>query len=70
MLDPSARDVKDVVHAVVAVGSRNKEKAQEFVSQNVADGGWAQKCGLVKTPPQAFGSYPEVWNHKVGGFGI
>ncbi|KIJ56295.1 hypothetical protein M422DRAFT_23584 [Sphaerobolus stellatus SS14] len=64
VLDPTVRNVSDVVHAVIAVGSRTKEKAADFVLQHVADGGWAQKCGLVSAPPIAVGSYAEVWNHK------
>lgn len=57
--------MSDIAHAVIAVGSRTKDKAVDFVAQHIPNGGWAQKCGLVSGPPEAVGSYPEVWNHKV-----
>ncbi|KAJ7493404.1 hypothetical protein B0H11DRAFT_1803285 [Mycena galericulata] len=54
LVDPKTRDVHDVVHKVVAVGSRNIETAQEFISAN-AGGDAAVK---------AYGSYEEVYNHQ------
>ncbi|KAJ7132144.1 hypothetical protein C8R44DRAFT_773159 [Mycena epipterygia] len=54
LIDPKTRDVHDVVHKVVAVGSRSVEKAQEFIGVN-AGGDAAIK---------AFGSYEEVYADK------
>lgn len=53
--DPYRRDVHDVVHKVVAVGSRSVEKAQEFID-SIAGSDKAIK---------AYGSYEEVFADKV-----
>lgn len=51
LVDPKTRDVHDVVHKVVAVGSRSVEKAQEFIGANT---------GGDKTV-KAYGTYEEVY---------
>ncbi|KAJ7576891.1 hypothetical protein C8J56DRAFT_971858 [Mycena floridula] len=51
LLDPKTRDVHDVIHKVVAVGSRKVETAQEFIAK-VAGG---------DTSIQAYGTYEEVY---------
>lgn len=61
VLDPAGRDVKDVAHAVTAVGSRSLSKAEEFISKHCPEGGFAQANGLVKAKPIAKGSYEEVY---------
>jgi dihydrodiol dehydrogenase / D-xylose 1-dehydrogenase (NADP) len=65
VLDPVGRNVSDVAHAVTVVGSRDKQKAADFIRKVAPNGGWAQKSGLVDSSPIAVGSYAEVWNHKV-----
>jgi hypothetical protein len=50
------RDVHDVVHKVVAVGSRSLNKAQEFI-KNSAGGDLSIN---------AYGTYDEVYADKVG----
>ncbi|GJJ13046.1 hypothetical protein Clacol_007295 [Clathrus columnatus] len=70
-LDPATRATPEstkgipVFHAITVVGSRNKEKAIEFVTQHAPDGGWAQKNDFtsMKRTPDAVGSYKEVWEH-------
>ncbi|KAJ6581188.1 hypothetical protein B0H19DRAFT_1114132 [Mycena capillaripes] len=54
LLDPKTRDVHDVVHKVVAVGSRKLETAQEFISAN-AGGDQSIK---------AYATYEEVYADK------
>ncbi|KAG7443604.1 NAD(P)-binding protein [Guyanagaster necrorhizus] len=54
LVDPKTRDVHDVVHKVVAVGSRTTEKAQEFINTN------AGGASSIK----AYGSYREVYADK------
>lgn len=54
LVDPKTRDVQDVVHKVVAVGSRSVEKAQEFIDTNT---------GGDKSI-KAYGSYEEVYADK------
>ncbi|KAJ6624934.1 hypothetical protein B0H10DRAFT_2004896 [Mycena sp. CBHHK59/15] len=54
LVDPTTRDVHDVVHKVAAVGSRSVEKAQEFIDVNAA-GDKAIK---------AYGNYEEVYTDK------
>jgi predicted dehydrogenase len=60
---PSSRSrrrvVEDVVHQVVAVGSRNRAKAQEFIDK------FARGDKSVK----AYGTYEEVYADKVGVLG-
>jgi hypothetical protein len=59
-------EVTDVEHAIAAVGSRDKKKAEGFIADFCPHGGPAQQQCLVKTAPQALGSYEEVFGHKVG----
>lgn len=54
LIDPKTRNVLDVVHKVVAVGSRSLAKAQEFV-KDVAGG---------DTSVKAYGNYDEVYADK------
>ncbi|KAJ7113687.1 hypothetical protein C8R43DRAFT_1039705 [Mycena crocata] len=54
LIDPKTRDVDDVAHKVVAVGSRSVEKAQEFIGAN------ARGDASIK----AYGSYEEVYADK------
>ncbi|KAF8159590.1 hypothetical protein B0H34DRAFT_410188 [Crassisporium funariophilum] len=54
LVDPTTRDVHDVVHKVAAVGSRTVQKAQEFIDIN-AGGDKAIK---------AYGTYDEVYADK------
>ncbi|TFK39935.1 NAD(P)-binding protein [Crucibulum laeve] len=54
LVDPKTRDVQDVIHKVVAVGSRSVQKAQEFID-TVAGGDKAIK---------AYGTYEEVYADK------
>jgi hypothetical protein len=65
LLDPSTRGGQDVAHAVIAVGSRDKQKATEFIAKHMPSGTWAQQAGLVKALPEPFGSYEDVWGHSV-----
>lgn len=48
------RDVNDVVHKIVAVGSRSVEKAKEFIDREIKD-------DSVKP----YGSYDELFADKV-----
>ncbi|KAH8832257.1 hypothetical protein DL96DRAFT_1581480 [Flagelloscypha sp. PMI_526] len=52
LLDPKTRDVTDVLHKVVAIGSRNIQTAQKFIDD---------VCGGDKTI-KARGTYEEVYN--------
>ncbi|KAI5118028.1 hypothetical protein M0805_004893 [Coniferiporia weirii] len=61
VLPTEGRNVADVSHVVVAVGSRNVAKAEEFISNFCPEGACAQKAGLVGTKPKARGSYAEVY---------
>lgn len=54
LVDPKTRDVHDVVHKVVAVGSRSAESAQGFID-NVAGGDKTIK---------AYGNYADVYADK------
>lgn len=58
-------EVTDVWHAVVAVGSRDKAKASKFIEEHCPKGACAQVKGIHKAPPQAYGSYDEVFAHPV-----
>jgi predicted dehydrogenase len=58
-------EVTDVSHAVVAVGSRDKAKASKFIEEHCPKGACAQVKGIHKAPPQAYGSYDEVFAHPV-----
>ncbi|KAJ6485867.1 NAD(P)-binding protein [Mycena sanguinolenta] len=51
LIDPKTRDVHDVVHKVIAVGSRKIETAQEFI---VANAGGDKSI-------KAYGTYEEVY---------
>lgn len=57
-------DVTDVLHAVTAVGSRDKTKAAEFIEKHLPKGATAQQAGLAPMPV-ACGSYQEVFEHPV-----
>ena len=65
VLNPSARNVTDVAHAVAAVGSRSVEKAEAFIKENCPQGGYAQASGLIGAKPVAYGSYAEVYSNPV-----
>jgi hypothetical protein len=54
LVDPKTRDVHDVVHKIVAVGSRSAEKAQQFIDTVVKDKG-----------AKAYGSYEQVYQDPV-----
>ena len=54
LIDPATRDVQDIKHTVVAVASRNEQKAREFVD-------YLKLPQSVKT----YGSYAELYNDKV-----
>lgn len=58
-------EVTDVSHAVVAVGSRDKAKAAKFIEEHCPKGACAQVKGIHNAPPQAYGSYDEVFAHPV-----
>ncbi|KAL5487672.1 hypothetical protein ACEPAI_5780 [Sanghuangporus weigelae] len=62
VLSPEGRGISDVSHAIVAVGSRSSEKAQQFIQEKCPEGGCAQKAGLSQTVPVAYGSYAEVYS--------
>jgi len=51
ILDPKTRNVHDIIHKVVAVGSRDVDKAKAFVSQFIAH----------EQDVKAYGSYEEVY---------
>lgn len=65
VLDPSSRDVTDLAHAVIAVGSRSVEKARAFIEKNCPQGGFAQARGLIDQKPEGYGSYAEVYGNPV-----
>lgn len=50
----NSRDVNDVVHKIVAVGSRSVDKAKEFIDREIKD-------NSVKP----YGSYDELFADKV-----
>ncbi|KAJ7173759.1 hypothetical protein C8R46DRAFT_122049 [Mycena filopes] len=54
LIDPKTRDVHDVAHKVVAVGSRKVETAQEFIAANAAG----------DASIKAYGTYEEVYADK------
>lgn len=54
LIDPKSRNVHDVVHKVIAVGSRNLATAEEFVNEHL-------KC---EKSIRAYGSYGEVYADK------
>ncbi|KAI8577019.1 hypothetical protein K450DRAFT_254014 [Umbelopsis ramanniana AG] len=60
-MDPSTRDVKDVAHAVVAVDSRTKAKAEAFIRDYCPEGGFAQKAGYCDLPVEAVEGYDAVY---------
>jgi hypothetical protein len=58
-------DEDHVAHAVVAVGSKDKERSQKFIEDYYPHGAAAQSRKLYGKPPQAC-SYEEVLQHPVG----
>ena len=50
----------DISHAVVAVGSRSLEKADEFIDKFCPNGAAAQIAGQVDVKPRGYGSYAAV----------
>ena len=64
-LSTESRNVTDVAHAIIAVGSRSKEKAELFIAESCPEGGCAQREGYVNSRPEAKASYEEVYNHPV-----
>ncbi|CUA73592.1 hypothetical protein RSOLAG22IIIB_10900 [Rhizoctonia solani] len=54
LLDPKTRNVTDVIHKVVAVGSRDVAKAQEFIDKHAPS----------SPETKAYGSYEEVVGDK------
>ncbi|KAH8548972.1 hypothetical protein BGW37DRAFT_161206 [Umbelopsis sp. PMI_123] len=61
VVDTSGRDVNDVAHAVVAVGSRTKAKAEEFIKDFCPQGGFAQIAGYCNLPVEAVEGYDAVF---------
>lgn len=62
----SRPEITDVAHAVAAVGSRDKAKAEKFIEEFLPNGGTAQQAGLGKVQkPTAWGSYAELYNDPV-----
>lgn len=55
----------DVAHAIVAVGARDKTKAQEFIDKYSPNGGSAQQQNVFQAGPIAVGSYDEVFRNEV-----
>ncbi|TDL23797.1 NAD-P-binding protein [Rickenella mellea] len=51
LVDPKTRDVHDIVHKIVAVGSRDVQKAQEFIDREIPG----------DKSVKAYGSYGEVY---------
>jgi len=51
LIDPMTRDVSDVQHRIVAIGSRSLAKAKDFISRI---------GGLAQHAPKAYGSYQEM----------
>ena len=64
-LTTASRGISDVSHAIIAVGSRSKEKAEAFIASNCPEGGCAQRENLVTGKPEAKGNYAEVYGHPV-----
>lgn len=54
LVDPKTRNVHDVAHRIVAVGSRSQDKAREFIDDHI--GG---NAGV-----KAYGSYDEVYQDR------
>ncbi|WWC99990.1 hypothetical protein V866_006899 [Kwoniella sp. B9012] len=54
----------EVLHSIVAVGSRDQIKAQRFIEDFCPDGGPAQVRNGDVPKPLACGSYEQVFNHK------
>jgi len=63
-LNPSGRQVTDVSHAVVAVGSRTMDKAIQFIKEFCPSGACAQQAGFYKVGAEAVGSYEEVYSRE------
>lgn len=61
LADPSTRDVSDVRHEVVAVGSRSRESAAKFVESVWKEAGVTEGQDKVKT----HGSYDELFADAV-----
>lgn len=61
----SDRGATDVAHAVVALGSRDKDRAEVFRKTFCPEGGSAQKTGLTSVPTTVYGSYLEVVQNNV-----
>jgi hypothetical protein len=61
----STRQAGDVGHAIAAVGSRAKEKAEEFIQTNCPHGAAAQIDGTVAWQPKPYGSYKHVVEDSV-----
>ncbi|KAK8864557.1 hypothetical protein IAR55_001807 [Kwoniella newhampshirensis] len=55
-------DVKDVLHSIVAVGSRDKAKAQSFIDEFCPKGANAQAGGISSLTPKAVEGYEAVYN--------
>lgn len=67
LIDPTTREVKDVAHKIVAVGSRSVESAQKFVNKLKAsegDNAWGVKNGVLDNA-KAYGTYDEVYSDPV-----
>lgn len=58
-------------HAVAAVASRDKAKAEKFIQDNLPNGAAGQQAGLGKVPkPVAWGSYAELYKDPVSGLEV
>ena len=56
----STRQAGDIGHAIAAVGSRARDKAEEFIQTHCPRGAAAQSDGTVAWQPKPYGSYREV----------
>jgi predicted dehydrogenase len=62
LVDPSTRQVSDVRHEVVAIGSRSKESAQRFLDATWKEAGVSTGKENVKL----YASYGELFRDEVG----
>jgi hypothetical protein len=67
LVDPSTRDAPDVLHKIVAVGSRSTESAESFIAKLKASedaSKWGVENGSLEGV-KGYGSYEEVYNDPV-----
>jgi len=71
LVNPATRDVSDVAHKIVAVGSRSVESAQKFIDKLNASkdiNAWGVKNGVL-ADAKAYGKYDEVFADPVSELG-